>query len=244
MSNNIPTLGGEKAKRKLNFFWLVDYSGSMGGKKIEMVNMAIKDVIPDIEKACAADVDVIFRAIKFSSSASWHVGPDGAPLNKFVWPDLSASGETATAQAIKMLCQELTEEKIGVKQVPPVCVLISDGYCTEPQKEYDDAISELDSLRWGQKAIRLAIAIGGDENDYDEAQLLKFVRQKEIGLLKAHNPNELVQYIKWASTQATYGASHGKSTTGAGGVAGATDNVSLPPPPTPQPGSSVNMTPF
>jgi hypothetical protein len=76
------------------------------------------------------------------------------------------------------------------------------------------------------KAIRLAIAIG-DESDYNEAELLKFSNQDKVGILKAHTPEELLNFIRWASTEATLGSSRSKSQD----LAGGTGNVSLPPPP-------------
>ena len=93
--------------------------------------------------------------------------------------------------------------------LPPVCILISDGFCTDPREEYDNAIVELGKIPWGIKAVRLAIAIG-DETDYNEVELLKFVNQDQIGLLKAHSPEELVSYIKWASVSASVASSRGQ----------------------------------
>lgn len=44
MANNIPTgIEGEASHRNLHFFWLVDWSGSMNGTKIQRVNWAIRD---------------------------------------------------------------------------------------------------------------------------------------------------------------------------------------------------------
>ena len=105
---------------------------------------------------------------------------------------------------------ELSIEKMPRRGLPPVCILISDGFCTQPSEEYDAAIEELNKLPWGIKAVRLAIAIG-DESDYNETELLKFVNQTNIGLLKAHTPEELLGYIKWASVSASVASSRGRS---------------------------------
>ena len=72
-------------------------------------------------------------------------------------------------------------------------------------------MAALEKIPWGIKAVRLAIAIG-DESDYNEPELLKFVNQDNIGLLKAHSPEELVAYIKWASVSASVAASEATST--------------------------------
>ncbi|MDD1669984.1 MAG: tellurium resistance protein, partial [Methanomicrobiales archaeon] len=92
--------------------------------------------------------------------------------------------------------------------------------------EYDRAIGELNRTPWGMKAIRLSIAIG-DESDYNEPELLKFSNQEKVGLLKAHTPEELLNFIKWASTEATLGSSRSKSQD----LTGAAGNVVLSPPP-------------
>ncbi len=229
MSTNIPSPGGIVAKRALHFFWLTDYSGSMSGTKIATLNQAIREAIPEVRKALDShpQVEVKMRAIKFANEAEWHVGPEPVPLDKFTWPELEIDGVTATAQAIDLLADELSLEKMPQRGLPPVCLLVSDGLCTDPDEEYIEAITKLKRQPWGKKAVRLAIAIG-DELDYDEEQLLKFVSHQEIGVLKAHNPGELVNYIKWASVTATVGASQGKSK---GSLSETNDNVILSPPP-------------
>lgn len=184
----------------------------MRGKKIATLNQAIREAVPEIQKAVAAypQVDIRMRAIRFSDEASWHVGPDPVPIADFVWPELDTSGLTATAKAIRLLENELSVERMPRRGLPPVCILISDGFCTDPREEYDAAIAALEKIPWGIKAVRLAIAIG-DESDYNEPELLKFVNQDNIGLLKAHSPEELVAYIKWASVSASVAASRGRS---------------------------------
>jgi uncharacterized protein YegL len=212
MSTLQPQLPTDIAKRPLHFFWLVDWSGSMEGKKIASLNQAIREALPDIHNATAnhAEVQIWMRAIKFADKAEWHVGPQPMELDKFFWPELGIDGHTATAQAIRLLSSELDLEKMPRRGFPPVCILVSDGCCTDPEEDYAQAIADLEALPWGKRAVRLAIAVG-DEAEYDEEQLLQFVSHKEIGVLKAHNPAELVQHIKWASTTATVGTTVGKS---------------------------------
>ncbi|MFZ0005219.1 MAG: vWA domain-containing protein [Methanoregula sp.] len=184
----------------------------MRGKKIATLNQAIREALPEIQKAVEAypQVDIRMRAIKFSNNAAWHVGPDPVPLNDFVWPELETSGLTATAKAIKLLTEELSIDRMPRRGLPPVCILISDGFCTDPQEEYDAAIAELGKIPWGIKAVRLAIAIG-DESDYNAPELIKFTNQESVGLIRAHSPEELVAYIKWASVSASVASSRGRS---------------------------------
>jgi len=202
----------------------------MRGKKIATLNQAIREAVPEVQKAVAAypQVEIVMRAIKFSSTAEWHVGPEPVAIRDFVWPELGTSGLTSTAKALRMLAEELSVERMPKRGLPPVCILISDGFCTDPREEYDGAIAELGRIPWGIKAVRLAIAIG-DESEYNETELLKFVNQDQIGLLKAHSPEELVTYIRWASVSASVASSRGRSRDAAS--LGGTSNVNLDSPP-------------
>ena len=46
--NKLP--GGALASRPLHFFWIVDCSGSMAGKKMQELNFAIKESLPEMRK--------------------------------------------------------------------------------------------------------------------------------------------------------------------------------------------------
>lgn len=230
MTGQIPLPEAKIAQRPLQFFWLVDHSGSMSGKKIAILNQAIREALPAVREALRThpEVAVQMRAIKFADAAAWHVGPTPVSVEQFAWPEVTVAGGTSTAQAVRLLASELTLEKMPPRGYPPVCVLLSDGYCTDEPPAYDNAIAELTKLPWGKRAVRLAIGIG-DEMAYDEAELLKFVSHPEIGVLKADTPQKLIDYIRWASVAATVGASVGRSK-----VAGAgpdSQNVVLQPPP-------------
>ena len=227
--SEVPRLEGSIVKRTLQFFWVVDYSGSMSGSKIATLNHAIKEAIPEIQKALRnhPEVQIMMRAIKFADQAEWHIGPQPVSVEDFVWSELSAEGTTATASAINMLSDELEIAKMDKRGYPPVCILLSDGFCTEPAEMYEQAIQRISTLPWGKKAIRLVIAIG-DEEDYDEAALLEFVNQEEVGVLKADTPGKLTEYIKWASVTASISSSKSKSSFEPNREAA---NVNMGPPP-------------
>ncbi|PSL43583.1 uncharacterized protein YegL [Salsuginibacillus halophilus] len=227
-SDLVPVLEGNIAKRTLQFFWLADCSGSMKGKKISTLNQAVREALPEIKEAVSAhpEVQIEMRAIAFSNEAAWHVGPEPVALEDFVWPDLEAGGITGTAQAIELLSEELSVDKMNRRGYPPVCILLSDGYCTDDESRFESAIQTLNEMPWGRKAVRLAIGIG-QEHQYNEQELLKFVSHEEIGVLKADSPEKLTSYIQWASVAASVGASVGKSRMSKDDE----HNVALPPPP-------------
>ena len=103
---NLP--GGEMSSRKLDFFWIADCSGSMNGEKIQTLNYAIRQTIPDMRKEADANpnADILVRAVKFSDGASWHVA-GAVPIDQFNWTDLSAGGVTAMGMALELVAAEL-----------------------------------------------------------------------------------------------------------------------------------------
>lgn len=213
-------IAGEASHRMLHFFWLVDYSYSMSGAKIQKVNWAIRDVLPEIRKLEDSErLRIRMAAIKFGETAGWHVGPNPASVTDFEWTDLNATGSaTATAQAIEMLIEALDVKKIGGRNVPPVCILLSDGYCTDSTQRYAAAIQKLDDLPWGKKAVRLSIGIAEREGDYNKEELDMFVSpwlrtERQIETLHADTPRKLMEYIEKVSTVAVKSASSSRSDT-------------------------------
>lgn len=232
----IPTPGGRIARRVLNIFFIADRSGSMEGAKIGALNQAIREVIEPLRQAAAAhpQVEMKVRAIRFSDDADWHIGPDSVGIDQFTWPDLKAGGRTSTAKALALLTTELDIERMPRRGFPPVCILISDGHCTDSEADYDLAIKRLTEIPWGMKAVRLAIGVG---DDYSTEELLKFVSHKDVGVLDARTADQLIQYIKWASIAASISASAGKSA-----VSQTQRNTAVTLPPPPEPVAIVNPT--
>ena len=188
---NLP--GGELSSRILDFFWIADCSGSMQGEKIQTLNYAIRQTIPDMRKEADANpnASIMVRAVKFSSGASWHISP--TPIDDFNWNDLAAEGVTAMGMALELVAGELRQFSLDTKRLPPVLVLLTDG---QPTDDFKKGLDELMSTPWGKKAVRIAIAIG---KDADVNVLEQFAGNKEL-VLEAKNPQLLVKFIKWAST--------------------------------------------
>ncbi|MBX3739956.1 MAG: hypothetical protein KF712_03115 [Akkermansiaceae bacterium] len=225
----------EIAKRELEFFLLADCSSSMSGEKIATLNHVMREIVTsDLPSALEnqPNVQMNFRVIAFSSDARFSIGPDPVPLENVSWKDLSANGMTATADAINLLCTQLATERMPKRGLPPVCILISDGMCTQGTEVYEKAIANLEALAWGKKSIRLAIGLGRMGVDLDEEELKKFVMpafRDEIGVLNAQNKSQLVKMLRWASVSASIASSITKSKMGSAGDPGA--HVIMPPPP-------------
>jgi len=215
--------GGQLAKRPLHFIWIADYSGSMRGKKIESLNVAIRDAIPAMQTVANENpnAEVLVRAVCFSNGAQWHVAQP-TEIHSFKWTDLKTDSVTDMGAAMELVAAELSIEKMPPRGLPPVLVLISDG---EPTDNFDKGLKALMDQPWGTKAVRIAVAIGEDAN---LGVLQKFIGNNEVQPLVATNIPDLANKIKWASTVPLKAASNPASNT-PGSPTGA--NVRIPAPP-------------
>lgn len=188
--------GGAIASRPLHFIWLCDCSGSMVSQgKIQSLNAAIKETIPMLQQTAAdnPNAQVLVRAIKFSDGAEWHI-PTPTPVDQFRWTDLRAGGVTDLGMALEMVAEQLQVPPMSERALPPVLVLISDG---QPTDDFGSGLKALMAQPWGQKAVRVAIAVGQDANP---EVLQKFIGPSELRVLQANNPDQLVNQIRWTST--------------------------------------------
>ena len=191
--------GGALASRPLHFIWLVDCSGSMAYEgKIQALNNAIREAIPQMQDAADAQpqAQVLVRAISFAEGAQWVI-PDPTPVEDLTWTDLEAVGTTDLGRALEMVAAELHVPPMSGRALPPVLVLISDG---QPTDDFQAGLERLLGEPWGAKAVRVAIAIG---RDADEEMLRRFISNPDIRPVQASNPEQLVRYIRWASTLIT-----------------------------------------
>src|SRR5262245_33248186 len=217
--------GGALATRTLQFIWIVDCSGSMQGKKIKDLNLAIREALAaETIVYRGHNAQVLMRAVRFSDSAGWHVAQP-TDVHEFKWTDLTADGVTDMGQALGIVAEALKIENMPPRGLPPVLVLISDG---QPTDNFTKGLTKLMAEPWGVKAVRVAIAIG---DDADLNVLQQFIGNVEVKPLRADNARDLAKKIRWASTVPLKAASNPASRTQEQGDPAA--NVTLPAPPEP-----------
>jgi len=222
----MPRPGEALAARPLQFIFLADCSGSMNiNGKIQALNHAIRESIPHMQQSAGENphAEVQVRALKFSSGASWHLGQP-TPVKDFKWVDLTADGVTDMGRALKMVAAELKMDRMPERGLPPVLVLATDG---QPTDNFDEGLQALLNEPWGKRAVRIGIAIG---EDADQEVLKQFVANSEIPVLSANNPDQLINYIRWVSTQVVKAASAPPSKPDGDRSSG---NVVVPPAPDP-----------
>jgi uncharacterized protein YegL len=185
--------------RPLHFIWILDCSGSMGvGGKIQALNTAIAEALPAMAEVASKNLhaELLVRAVAFSTGAWWHA-PDAVPVSEFAWQDLAAppGGVTDLGEALTLVAGALESPPMPARAFPPVVVLITDGH---PTDEWKDGLARLLATPWGDKAVRMAIAIGRDANH----NVLQEVIGRDTGRRPMHagSPEDLAAVIRWTST--------------------------------------------
>ncbi|MBN2464961.1 VWA domain-containing protein [candidate division WOR-3 bacterium] len=223
------TPGPPVARRPLHFIWILDCSSSMDGMKIQSLNQAIKNALPEMKKVAGDNpqAQVLVRAVTFASGAQWHVS-QAVPLDNFQWDrDVTASGSTAMGEALSLVAKEMRalegSATKGYRGFPPSLVLVSDG---QPTDDFQKGLQDLTGTKWGKRTVRMAIAIGADA---DKGILKQFVNPSEYPVLEAHNAQELDKMIRFTST--IFESVIQAKSVPTGGGAQTAGNVVLPPPP-------------
>ena len=197
MADKLKIPGGALANRPLHFFWMVDCSSSMAGDRIGAVNHAIQECIEPMREEAAGNpnAQLYIHTLKFASGASW-VTAEPVPIEEFAWEDVEANGITDMGKAFELLAGQLSMPSMPDRALPPVIVLLTDGYPTDDWKR---PMEKLLKMPWGKKAVKVAIAIGKDA----ERSVLEAFTGNPEAVLDAGNPEVLTHFIKWASTVAS-----------------------------------------
>ena len=197
MADKLKIPGGALANRPLHFFWMVDCSSSMAGDRIGAVNHAIQECIEPMREEAAGNpnAQLYIHTLKFASGASW-VTAEPVPIEEFAWEDVEAKGITDMGKAFELLAGLLSMPPMPDRALPPVIVLLTDGYPTDDWKR---PLEKLLKMPWGKKAVKVAIAIGKDA----ERSVLEAFTGNPEAVLDAGNPEVLTHFIKWASTVAS-----------------------------------------
>jgi uncharacterized protein YegL len=205
-------------RKTMVLFFVVDTSGSMQGSKIGTVNSAIEEVIPELKKLSEANADAQIKVavLEFSSGATWKNPSGPIEIENFVWNDLDASGVTDLGEACSELNEKLSVSKGFMNEATgsfaPAIFLLSDG---GPTDDYKKGLESLKQNNWFKKAIKVALAIGGDA---DKEVLKEFTGNIEA-VLEAYDAATLRKMIRFVTVRASEVASR-SSNVGSGDEGG------------------------
>lgn len=185
----------QTTKRPLDIFYLVDVSISME-KNLEAVNESMRAVGKLLveESKKNPNVQLYIRIIKFGGDkAEWHL-KKRTEIENFIYEDIKeVKGLTPFGDAISKLSLELNNGGMDERAIPPLIILLSDG---SPNDEWDEPLDRFLASSWGEKASKIAIAIG---NDPDHEMLRRFTKN-EARVFKADESIDLKFLIRWTST--------------------------------------------
>jgi uncharacterized protein YegL len=202
-------LGGAIRRKPLHFIFVLDISGSMlRGGRIQALNNAIAEVIPHLRDEARANphAELLVRVLAFATEAEWVI-EQPTPIEEFHWKRLEAipQGFTELGSALSVLAHAMRDMDEQSGGYPPAIILVSDGRPTRSSGiDFAQGLQEFLNERWGASAVRLALGVG---RDADMHSLRRFIGNEDIPLLRADSPEQLVEYIVWASKVASRGAS-------------------------------------
>jgi uncharacterized protein YegL len=202
-------LGGALARKPLHFIFVLDVSGSMlRGGRIQALNNAITEVLPQLRDEARANphAELLVRVLAFADEPTWIV-EEPTPVDRLRWQRIEAvpKGFTELGSALTTLTEALDRLDASASAFPPAIILVSDGRPTQSSGvSFADGLQTLLASRWGATAVRLALGVG---RDADMESLRRFIGDADIPLLRADNPQQLVEYVVWASKAASKVAS-------------------------------------
>lgn len=196
----IDTITTDIKKRAMVVFFIIDISGSMRGNRIQAVNDAIRNLIPELKKREASNTNAEIRIaiLEFSSNANWRT-TEPVPVSSFNYNDITyVGGGTNFGKAFSELNKKLSRNeflKSSAGSYTPLIILMTDGKPSDlvPYKE------ELDILKqnsWFQYATKAGIAIEEGALNPDCRRVLFEFTSNESMVLLASDTNILAKQIK------------------------------------------------
>jgi len=185
------------AKAKpLPLYLLLDVSSSMGGKKINNLNQAVKDLIQSLAGEEKVEIEILISIITFGNTVDVHLSPTSASQVELA--NLSAYGMTPMGGALKMTKGMIEDKEVTPSRAyRPTVVLVSDG---QPNDSWEQPLDDFIHSGRSQKCDRMAMAIGSDA---DESVLKQFIAGTEHKLFYANDAKGLHKFFQYVTMSVT-----------------------------------------
>lgn len=180
------------AKKSMVLFFVIDVSTSMRGEKINAMNQAMSEVLPELIGIGGSTTDIKIAVLEFSSGFEWKT-PEPISLEQYQnWPTLCADGVTDLGAALIELNSKMSRNEFLQSvslSYAPVTFLITDGY---PTDNYQKGIESLKKNNWFKHGIKIALAIG---DGVDKNVLSDFTGDSEF-VVEAKNVKNLMSLVR------------------------------------------------
>lgn len=187
-----PLSGVSPVKKNMVLFFVIDVSASMKGERIDAMNRAMREVLPELIGVGGVTTDIHVAVLEFSSGWEW-VTPEPMLLEEYQnWRDLHADGVTDLGMALTELNAKMSRKqflKSPSMSFAPVVFLITDGY---PTDNYKKGLEVLRQNKWFQAGIKIALALG---NGVDKKILEEFTGDPEF-VVEAKDAKTLYHLVR------------------------------------------------
>lgn len=149
-------------RRDLHVFYVLDTSGSMEGKPIQILNQEMLETVRVLNKVAKrnGDAQLKLSVLEFSSTAKWMQKNGPENVEDFIWSDLSAGGLTNIGAALKELNSKLSTKEFlrsASGTLLPIIIFMTDGYATD---EYEKELANIKKNKLFRRAAKIGFAIG------------------------------------------------------------------------------------
>lgn len=175
---------------------LLDKSGSMGGSKIQTLNVAVKKMLATLVKEESRHTEFLISMITFGATSQLVHPPTSA--GEFVYRDLEASGGTPLGAAIEVAKSLIEDrERTPGRAFRPLVVLVSDG---QPTDSWNEKLEDFVSQGRSSKCDRMALAIGPEAvSGTGRATLEKFIAGTEHKVFEAHEVEDIPNFFRFVT---------------------------------------------
>ena len=149
-------------RRDLHVFYVLDTSGSMEGKPIQILNQEMLETVRVLNKVAKrnGDAQLKLSVLEFSSTAKWMQKNGPENVEDFIWSDLSAGGLTNIGAALRELNSKLSTKEFlrsSSGTLLPIIIFMTDGYATD---EYEKQLAVIKKNKLFRRAAKIGFAIG------------------------------------------------------------------------------------
>lgn len=155
----------DKKRKIIPVFFIIDLSGSMSGKEIDILNNTMDAIMKDLfYMTDNTEFEINYAVLSFGSECKWETG-DTFQVCSGEWKRLTAEGLTYFNTACRKLNEKLSSEngffdfETDKLITSPIIILLTDGYAFDGDPYGMDGIKELRKNEYFKRACKLAIAI-------------------------------------------------------------------------------------